>query len=69
MYSKEFAQLVAPPAFAQSAGCVIDVDEDHVEEELAQIMNLETVLPDEKLIALVEGMLSFLRSWSAQFQC
>ena len=41
-----------------AAGCVIDVHEDHVEQELKLVMNIETVLPDEHLIAQLEGMIA-----------
>ena len=45
-----------------AAGCVIDVHEDRVEQELELIMNLETVLPDEHLIAQLVGMIASLRT-------
>ena len=45
-----------------AAGCVIDVHEDRVEQELELIMNLETILPDKHLIAKLEGMIASLRT-------
>ena len=60
LYSREWQQASKPPCMA--AGCVIDVHEDRVEQELELIMNLETILPDKHLIAQLEGMIASLRT-------
>ena len=42
--------------------------EDRVEEELKMIMNMDTLLPDDKLIALVQNMITSLKAWIAPFK-
>ena len=44
------------------------MNEDRVEEELRLIMNVDTLHPDDKLIALVQDMITSLQAWSAQFK-
>ena len=66
LYSKELAKLGSPPHVPQ--GCVINVHEDRVEEELKLIMDLDQLLPDGELIALVQGMISSLKAWVTQFK-
>ena len=67
LYSSEWQSVRPPPGM--NPGFVIDVHEDRVEEELRQSMNLQILLPDEKLIALVEAMIASLKSLKAESKC